>query len=208
VTDHTWFQKETGVSRETVERLRAYADLLIRWNPRINLVSKATIPDLWNRHILDSAQLADLAPNGPLTWADIGSGAGFPGLVVAILRPDTKAILVESDQRKAAFLNTVIRATDAPVQVVAKRVEAVAPLAADVCSARAFTALKGLLETAETHLKPTGTGLFPKGAKYRDELKDALEHWSYHCETIQSKTDPAAVILKLTEIQRVERTHP
>lgn len=201
--DQAAFQRATGVSRETLDRLAIYAELLQRWNPRINLVSAKTIPDLWRRHFLDSTQLIDIAPTGPVTWADVGSGAGFPGLVIALARPDTQAILVESDQRKAAFLNTVIRATDAPARVVAQRIEAMPPLNADVLSARALAPLTALLKIAATHLKRDGTAIFPKGATYRDECKEALEHWTYRCETRPSQTEPAAVILKLTEILSV-----
>lgn len=202
MSDRHHFQRETDVSRETLEQLDTYAALLEKWNPRINLVSRATLRDLWHRHFLDSAQLADLIPSGPTIWADIGSGGGFPGLIVALIRPDTEMTLVESDQRKAAFLNTVIRATNAPAKVISRRIEDAAPLNADVISARALAPLKDLLSLAHQHLKPTGTAIFPKGATHAAETKEALEQWTYRCETTPSKTDPDAVLLKIAEIQR------
>lgn len=190
------------VSRETRARLDTYADLLVRWNDRINLVSRSTLPDLWNRHIADSAQLAGRAPPGPLRWADFGSGAGFPGLVVAILRPEVEMILVESDRRKCAFLGTVARETDTSVDIRSARVDDIPPLAAKVVSARALAPLDVLLGYAHRHLAPEGLALFLKGATCEAEIFKALETWSFRCERTPSVTDPAAVILKLSEIAR------
>ena len=115
------------VSRETIDRLSIYANLLEKWNPRINLVSRSTLDDLWSRHIVDSAQLFELAPVTAKHWVDLGSGGGFPGLVIAILakelRPELEVVLVESDQRKCAFLRTVSRETNCGAVVHSKRVE-------------------------------------------------------------------------------------
>lgn len=195
------------VSRETRARLDVYADLLRTWNPKINLVSRTTIDDLWTRHVEDSAQLLNLAPMDARQWADLGSGGGFPGLVIAILadetRPTLHVTLVESDQRKAVFLRTVIQKTGIDARVVGQRIEAAEPLRADVLSARALAPLTVLLGFAERHLAAGGICLFPKGAGWRGEVDEALEHWRFRCEDIPSATSPEAAILKIGEIQRV-----
>ncbi|MEL6517905.1 MAG: 16S rRNA (guanine(527)-N(7))-methyltransferase RsmG [Pseudomonadota bacterium] len=197
------FADGRDVSRETLERLRIYADLLRKWNPRINLVSPGTIDGLWTRHFLDSAQLIDLVPDAPATWADLGSGGGFPGLVVAIFLHDqhTTVTLVESDQRKATFLRTVARETGTTVNVLSARIEAVKPLGASVLTARALSPLPDLLIHCNRHLAPGGTALLPKGARADAEIAKALETWSFHCEKVPSQTDDSAVILRITEIE-------
>jgi 16S rRNA (guanine527-N7)-methyltransferase len=134
------FAAETGVSRETLARLEAYAALLLAWNRRVNLVGRGTEEDLWRRHMLDSAQLHPLIPAGARTLVDLGSGAGFPGLVLAILG-GPHVHLVESDQRKAVFLREAARVTGAAAMVHAIRIEAAPPLAADIVTARALAPL-------------------------------------------------------------------
>lgn len=195
------------VSRETAGRLADYAALLRAWNPKINLVSKQTLTELETRHFADSAQLLALSPPDATTWADLGSGGGFPGLVVALLaaelRPALRVILVESDQRKAVFLRTVAQRTGVPATVLADRIEAVPPLGADVLSARALAPLTTLLDYADRHLAPTGTALFPKGANWRAEVDEALERWRFRCENLPSATSPGGAILRIGEIHRV-----
>ncbi len=194
------------VSRETKGRLQVYADLLRKWNPRINLVGKSTVPDLWRRHFQDSVQLHDLAPHPVAHWADLGSGGGFPGLVIAILGMPSgspaRVTLVESDQRKCAFLRTVIRETQAPATVVSGRIEEVPPLAADVLSARALADLDTLLAMTERHLAPGGTALFPKGASWREEVEAAQTTWNFSPRIAKSETDTASVILSITGVAR------
>jgi len=194
------------VSRETLDKLRRFEELVKTWTPKINLVSKSSVPVLWERHIVDSAQLFDLAPRRGL-WVDLGSGAGFPAIVVAILSNEAKCahdfILVESDQRKSAFLRTAIRELDLSAQVLTMRIEAADPLAADILSARALTSLAGLLGFAEQHLKSGGTALFPKGETWATERADANALWSYDCQPIKSLTNPAAAILKIKDVARV-----
>ena len=200
------FAAATGVSRETLERLQAYHDLLRKWTDRINLVAAGTVEDAWKRHFLDSAQLMRLSPEGG-KWLDAGSGAGFPGAVIAIMaaeeRPDLRITLVESDQRKAAFLRAVSRETGVPFMVLGERIEDVAPQAADVISARALAPLNALLDHAERHIAPKGVALFMKGAKADIEVGAALDRWRFRCEKIASVTDPEAVILKIGDIERV-----
>lgn len=194
------------VSRETAGRLEEYAALLRAWNPKINLVSRQTLADLETRHFADSAQLLALAPPDATTWADLGSGGGFPGLVIAILateaRPALGVTLVESDQRKAVFLRTVAQRTGTSVTVLADRIEAVPPLGTDVLSARALAPLATLLDHASRHLRPGGTALFPKGAAWRAEVDEALERWRFRCENLGSATSADGAILRIGEIHR------
>ena len=196
-----------GVSRETLDRLRVYATLLEKWNPKINLVAKSTIADVWNRHMADSAQLWALAPIEAKTWLDIGSGAGFPGLVIAAIAaeksPELKVTLVESDQRKSVFLRTAARAMGLSVQVITDRIETLAPQNADILSARALSSLTQLLEFAEKHRKHGGVCLFPKGARVDSELTESSTCWHMSYETFPSVTDTDAVILRIGEFNRV-----
>ena len=195
------------VSRETLDRLKQYAGLLRKWNPRINLVATSTLDDLWTRHIVDSAQLYDLAPHPTRHWVDIGSGGGFPGLVIAIMAIDagspTNVTLVESDARKSAFLRTVIRETGARASVITDRVENVAPLCADVLSARALADLPTLLAFAERHLAPGGKALFLKGQAWEKELSVAREAWNFDHQVAKSVTEDGPVILRISGVSRV-----
>lgn len=198
---------EFGVSRETLDRLEVFDGLLRRWNPAINLVSKRSLDEVWTRHILDSAQLFSRSANVSGTWADLGSGGGFPGLVIATLAeqmaPDMRVVMVESDKRKSAFLSAVVRELSLAAEVVADRIEMVAPIGADILSARALAPLPKLLEYAERHLAPDGIALFPKGASWKDEVREARERWSFELEMVPSLTEPSAIILKLKGISRV-----
>lgn len=193
---------DLDVPRETSERLAIYADLIRKWNPKINLVSKASLAELEERHILDGVQVARIA-TGWSNWTDLGSGGGFPGLVVAIINPNRPVKLVESDQRKAAFLRAVIRETEVNAQVVADRIEKLEPLVAEVLSARALAPLVKLLEYGERHLGPQGTAVFPKGETWRQEISQAEAVWRFQWEAIESTTHPKAVILKIGGIARV-----
>ncbi|WP_424832140.1 16S rRNA (guanine(527)-N(7))-methyltransferase RsmG [Ruegeria sp.] len=196
---------DLDVSRETLERLKEYSDLVERWNPKINLVSRNSLKDLWTRHIQDSVQVfrcAEPAQN----WVDLGSGGGFPGLVCAIIAieesPDTKFTLVESDQRKSAFLRTVIRECGANCTVISRRIEALEPLGADILSARALADLKTLISFCDRHLRASGTALLPKGANWKKELLEAQEEWQFQVEPITSVTEPQAAILKIKGVSR------
>lgn len=195
------------VSRETSDRLRHLADRLTKWNRSINLVAPSTVMDVWNRHILDSVQVLDQAPEPWKTWADFGSGGGFPGLVVAILahemKPDRHVHLVESDQRKATFLRTMLRETGVKATVHAKRAEEIEPLKADVVSARALAPLPALLTLLEHQIEPRAVCLFPKGRKWRAEVTSAQNTFAFGLSTVQSRIDPESVILKLMQVARV-----
>lgn len=189
------------VSRETLARLEAYAALLGKWQKAINLVAPASLPDLWRRHILDSGQLARLAPLDGL-WLDVGSGAGFPGLVLAIMGA-REVRLVESDARKCAFLREAARITSAPAQVLHARIEQVAPFRADVVTARALAPLAKLLGFAQPFLGPQSVALFPKGQDVGAELTEAHRNWRMRVERHPSLTDGRAAILRLTEVEHV-----
>lgn len=195
------------VSRETEGRLNIFSKLLQKWTRKINLISPASVPDIWQRHIQDSAQIFALSGRQFGTWVDLGSGGGLPGAVVAIiaaeLAPQLSLMCVESDRRKAVFLTTVSRETGVPFQVISERVEAIAPLAADVLSARALAPLDVLLGFAERHLAKDGVALFQKGARHEKERADAEKNWRFDCEAITSCTDPAAVIFKIGALHRV-----
>jgi 16S rRNA (guanine527-N7)-methyltransferase len=196
-----------NVSRETISALETYAALLVKWQKAINLVSGATLADLWRRHFLDSAQLLPLLPEGDGAITDLGSGAGFPGLVLALMsgRP---TILIESDQRKAAFLGEVARATGCAgrVQIHAARIEAVKPWAAPVITARALADLGQLLDWAAPFVTTDTICVFPKGAKAEEELTQALRVWKMVIERRRSITDPTGLILRLSHLERQGQT--
>jgi len=192
-----------SVDDATLARLRAFDAALARWSAAINLVAPATVADSWDRHILDSAQLLDLAPPGARHWADLGAGGGLPGLVIAILGRDRglSVTLVESDRRKCAFLRSQIAEQGLAARVLTARAEALGPLQADVVSARALAPLDRLLPMVARHLAPTGTALLPKGRRWATELAEARRAWSFDCEDLPSAIDPEARILRITRIR-------
>ena len=196
------FADSAGVSHETLQQLRVYLDLLGRWNARINLVSQGTLADPWRRHILDSVQLQgdlrDVA--GPI--ADLGSGAGLPGMVLAIMG-QSRVFLLESDQRKCAFLRTVARETGAAVTICEGRIETIPGIGAEAIVARACAPLARLLELAEPHLVDGGRAVLLKGRSIDSELEEARPRWSFDAERRPSLTDPDGCILRLENIKRV-----
>jgi 16S rRNA (guanine527-N7)-methyltransferase len=199
--DAAEFQALSGVSRETLARLEGYAALLRKWQRAINLVGPRTLPDLWRRHIWDSAQLHPLIPPQARVLVDLGSGAGFPGLVLAILGvPEVH--LIESDQRKCAFLREVSRETGTPVTIHAERIEAVAPFSADVVTARALAPLDRLLDLAAPFLTAGGVCLFPKGQDVEKELTSATRMATMRCESWPSRSDPGGTLLRIERLGR------
>jgi 16S rRNA (guanine527-N7)-methyltransferase len=198
------FQREmqtlgVDVSRETLDRLDALVETLVRWQKTINLVGRATIPDVWGRHILDSAQLVPLIPGEAKSLADMGSGGGFPGLVLAALRPDLDMTLIEVDARKAAFLGEAARRMRLrkPPRIVIGRIEAAPPAKADVVTARALAPLGQLLAWADRHRGDTAICLFHKGKGWQAELTEATKDWDITCQPLSSITDSDAVILRI-----------
>lgn len=195
---------EQSVSRETRERLEEFQSLLLKWNSRINLVSPTQVDQIWERHILDSAQLFRLTPPDPDSWLDLGSGGGFPGIVCAILSQQachkTRFHLVESDQRKSIFLRQAAQALDLCVTVHTKRVEQYSSEIASVISARALAPLPKLLSMAAPFLDQSTQLLFLKGKRVEMELTEASESWNMTIDRIQSLTDPDGVVLRLSGV--------
>ncbi|MFD2265340.1 16S rRNA (guanine(527)-N(7))-methyltransferase RsmG [Lacibacterium aquatile] len=189
-----------GVSRETLDRLTLYAELLEKWQKTVNLVGPKTLPEVWQRHMADSAQLLPLVPANAQRLADFGSGAGFPGLVLAIMT-GIETVLVESDVRKSAFLREVARQTGTKATVQNVRIEAARSIGADVISARALAPLEDLLKYARLHLNPGGVGLFPKGESWQDEIAVAAKHHRFTHSVQPSRTAPGAVILTVKDIE-------
>lgn len=199
------FRNSTHVSRETMERLEAYARLLEKWQPKINLVGPKTLPDLWSRHFLDSAQLVPLIPEGANTHMDLGSGAGFPGLVICILT-ELETHLVESDGRKAAFLREAARITGVSnrLTVHAKRAESLELPPVDLITARALAPLPDLLSLCEPFWKSQTLGLFLKGKRYEEELTASKYGWYINFDAIPSQVDADSVILSISGTRRKE----
>jgi len=195
------FQKLTNVSRETLERLIRYVDLLTAWNARINLVGRNTLGDVWRRHLLDSAQLYPHLPQGTRVLIDLGSGAGLPGLILSILGVP-QVHLIESDARKAVFLREAMRVTGAMASVHAIRIEQMKPVVADVVTARAFAPLPGLLEISERFCGAGTICLFLKGESVQEELTNAVKEWKMTPHQSPSLSDPSGCILRLENITR------
>ena len=187
------------VPRETLDR---FAALLLRWNRAVNLISANDEPLLWDRHIGDSLQLAPLMFPRPDRAIDLGSGAGFPGLILAIAT-GVPFDLIEADKRKAAFLLEAARITGAPVQVHAARIEAVRIPPAPLITARALAPLPRLLPLAAPLLTPGGTCLFLKGANAKAELTHAAAQWHMQVRSVPSRTIPDACILRISHLSRV-----
>jgi 16S rRNA (guanine527-N7)-methyltransferase len=200
------FAARFDVSRETLDRLATLHDLVLRWNSRINLIGRASESEVWSRHIADSAQLWPLRPHGLRHWLDLGSGAGFPGLVVAAfgaaLPSPPRVTLVESDGRKAVFLAEAARAMGVAVDLRHARIETLPPQAADVVSARALAPLDRLLGHLEKHRAPAGIGLFPKGATVHKEIEDAARAWRFEHRIHRSVTDPRAAVVEVGALSR------
>lgn len=192
------------VSRETFAKLTAFQATFEKWAARINLAAPSTLPELWSRHILDSAQLLPLAPNA-LRFVDLGSGGGFPGAVLAVLLADrdgASITLVESNQKKASFLRNAI--VGSPGRVAAKRIEDIARIAegADIVTARALAPLPKLLGLAEPWLSAGTTALFHKGRDYRREIEESRDAWQFRLVEHPSVIDAASVILEISDLKK------
>ena len=194
------FAAQTGVSRETLSRLKAYADLLADWNARHNLVAKSTLPDLWSRHFLDSAQLAPLVPVEARTLADLGSGAGFPGLVLAVMRPDLAVTLHDATTKKCAFLQAAAERMGVKVTVRNARLEDLPPRPFDVVTARALAPLPHLLTYAYPFTAPNSVCLFLKGQNLGPELTEAHKYWNMKASQVPSQTEPSAAIVTVRQL--------
>jgi 16S rRNA (guanine527-N7)-methyltransferase len=203
------FAATTGVSRETLAHLRTYAEMLAEWNARHNLVSRASLEHVWQRHFLDSAQLAELVPHDAQSLVDLGSGAGFPGLVLAeLLRSRGSAIrvvLIEATGKKCRFLETVAGALGLAVEVRFQRIEDTPAEPFDVITARACAPLTDLLAYAQRFWGQNSRALFHKGQSLAAELTAATESWRIQFEQHPSRSDPSGIILEIRELHRVPR---
>lgn len=199
------FERLFDVSRETLSRLSIYEKLLKKWTAKINLVSKSTLDDVWGRHFVDSAQVYQAMDPGFQRVSDLGSGGGFPGLVVAILnaefQPDSHVTMIESDVRKASFLSTVVRELGLNAQAVPERIEAAPQQEVSVVTARALASLDALLPLVGRHLAPGGTALFLKGERHEEEVDVARAAWEFDLETRKSMTQPGAALLSITNLR-------
>lgn len=196
------------VSRETYERLREFEALVQKWTKSINLVAKSNMSEVWERHIVDSAQVWPIGDVPGDHWVDLGSGGGFPGIVVSIIdlekRAGRRMTLVESDQRKTTFLRTAIRELGLNAEAISKRIDDVASLEASVLSARALAALPELLPFAARHLAKDGRAIFPKGRQAKNEIEAARASWDFDLEQHPSVTDAEATILSIERLKRAE----
>ncbi len=205
------FLSQIPASRETLDQLDRYAAILMEWNERFNLVADSTIPQIWTRHFLDSAQLGThiiplLDTREKLTVVDMGSGAGFPGIVLAILHPKLDMHLVESTGKKANFLRAVVEELKLNVTIHQKRVEAIRNLQADIVTARAVGALLGLLSMAKPLMSKNSFCLFLKGLGADVELTEARKYWTFTAAKFQSLSDNSGTVLKITDL-RILRHH-
>lgn len=191
------------VSRETLERLQIIVAELDAWRRKTNLIGPAEFGRVWRRHVLDSIQLYPYIPESGHT-IDLGSGSGFPALVLAacLQSPTGKLTMAESVGKKCAFLRAAIQAADLPAEVIQGRVEAINPVQADCVSARAFAALPKLLEYAEPWFDQGAYGVIPKGRRWEEELTDALESWRFAYEAIPSVSGDGAILI-ISEVSRV-----
>jgi 16S rRNA (guanine527-N7)-methyltransferase len=207
ISGPTDFAEAFKVPRETIHRLTRFAELLAHWQKRTNLVAPSTLPTLWSRHFADSAQLTTLAPKARL-WLDLGTGAGFPGLVIAILKagtPDFRMHLAESNRKKCAFLAEVVRAAKAPVDIHAMRIEDLAQsanrLAPDVVSARALAPLPRLFDLAAPFFAAGTRGLFLKGREAEAEVEAAKAEWDFTARLVPSLTAANSHIVEVTNLR-------
>ena len=195
----------SDVSRETLAALEHYHAAIQRWSARINLVSPRDTGDLWNRHIRDCAQLYRLAGDSDGRWCDLGSGGGLPGLVVAILakdhHPTRDHVLIESDQRKCAFLRVMATELGLRARIVASRAETADPARARWVSARALAPLDRLLPLVARHLDTDGVALLPKGANHAAELATVTPDWTFDLDIATSEVSPVSVILQIRNLK-------
>ena len=198
------FVKSLNVSRETLNGFYEYETLLSKWNEKINLVSKNTLVDIWERHFLDSGQIIKHVEVSGKRWVDVGSGAGFPGLVVALLLRDRKIdcdlVVVEKNPKKVFFLNEVIRKLNLSVGVINENINALEPLNADILTARAFSELNNLIEISFRHRKKEGLCLFLKGENYRFELDKTLNYWFFDYDVVESLSSSSGKIIRVKKI--------
>ena len=201
----------TPVSRETLQRLERFVDLLLLWQQRQNLIGPSTIPTIWTRHVADSLQLLDCAPPGAKIWADFGSGGGFPGIPIACAladQPGAMVHLVESVGKKANFLREAVKVTGVPAQVHHIRAENFGEICGDnveVVTARALSPLKTLCDQAFPLIARGAVAVFPKGQDVEAELTEAAKYWTIEASKVPSKTSPQGCIVIIRGLKPLRR---
>ena len=204
IKSNSWIGS-VNVSRETIEKLEHLSALITKWTKAINLIAPKSVQDLWDRHIVDSAQIYYCSPNGWTRWIDLGSGGGLPALVVAIIDQQKRSMtLIESDKRKCLFLKTARRELDLDINVINSRIIDVDIAKADIISARALAPLTDLLSHANQFLRHDGTAIFPKGVRYQEELDQASKDWNFDVNAHISQTNSDARVLEISRITRRE----
>jgi 16S rRNA (guanine527-N7)-methyltransferase len=198
--DRAAFLAANDVSRETLDRLDRVIDTLDDWRTRSNLIGPREWPVIWTRHVADCFQILDLIPEDAKV-VDLGSGAGFPGLIIAAARPAGHVTMIESVGKKCAFLRAAIEAAGLNATVRQERVESVEPMPADFVTARAFAPLPKLLDYAAPWLKRGASGLFFKGERWKEELTDASQTWNFAHEAIPSRVGGSGTILIIRELR-------
>ena len=193
-----------SVSRETAASLMTFEEAVKKWQSHINLIANATLPELWTRHILDSAQIAALQPQAK-NWCDIGSGGGFPGIVTAILLKEQSGFhidLVESNSKKAAFLRSVSAEFNLPATVHTCRIETsyIYIKKPEIITSRALASLEKLFKLTLPWFEQGATALFQKGRDYKKEMTEAEQNWTFNSVIHQSKIDSQSVILEISKI--------
>lgn len=200
------FMDTYNVSRETFDRLKTYEASLFEWQKKFNLVSNASLSDCWNRHFLDSAQLIKYIPQTARIMYDFGSGAGFPGMVLAIMlkekTPYLKVRLIESIRKKTLYLKTVAELTHTDVEIVNDRIENIKVEKADVITSRAMASLKELLAYTYKFCKKETVCIFPKGKKYAEEISEARRQWNFNVEIFASEQSDEGKILIITNLNK------
>lgn len=199
---------ENSVSRETLERLKAYEASLHEWQKKFNLVSNASLEDAWNRHFLDSMQLFNFIPKTARNLCDFGSGAGFPGMVLAIMAkektPYLKVSLIESIKKKTLYLNEVNNITEANAVIINDRIENIPPQSFDVITSRAMASLKDLLSYTKKFFGKNTVCIFPKGKSYAEEIAEAEKFWKFDCKIVPSEMSSEGVILIITNLSAIK----
>jgi 16S rRNA (guanine527-N7)-methyltransferase len=207
VNDAETFARAIGATPQQIADLERFRELLADWNQRMNLVGPATLEVFWNRHAWDSAQLLKLAPAEARVWADLGAGAGLPGLVLAIMGKGQDGFhvhLVESMAKRCRFLSAVVGELDLPASVHNERAENL-QLAVDIVTARACAPLARLLGYARPYLKSGALGLFLKGQDVAAELEDAAKSWEFEADTLPSLSDPRGQIVRVRRLGRARK---
>lgn len=197
-----------NVSRETFKLLKDYEASLAEWQKKFNLVSNSSLEDSWNRHFVDSAQLFQYIPEQAKTLLDFGSGAGFPGMVLAIMAADRTPYLnvklIESTGKKTLYLNEVKKITGVKVEIINERVEKLPPQKADVITSRAMASLNELLQYTYRFTTPQTVCIFPKGRRYAEEIAEAKKYWNFDCQIHDSLTSLEGKILVISRLLRLK----